>query len=186
VDQDIIHIGLHAMPKDILKGLINNPLEGGGGIGQAKGHNLECKSACWCVKGSQVFITRAHSDLVESISQVQFAKNPALGPSLKNIFNPWHGVSILNGLSVEGTVVYTHPLPPSLLLHKEDGGPKFRRAWGDLACLKQPIHLILNEGDFSRSVPTVSDGGGSCILSEFNDMVPPTSGRKVLGWWLED
>jgi hypothetical protein len=93
-----------------MKDMIHEPLEGGGGITQAKGHDQKIIVALMSSKGHLGNVCLFHMYLVIARVKIKFSKELGTTQFNREIINDRNGKFVLNSQFVEGTEVRTHSL----------------------------------------------------------------------------
>lgn len=147
-DQDIIQVdkdeGVEVGAEDV----VHEALEGGGGVGEAKRHDGELIVAIAGAEGGLGDVFGGHTNLVVAVAEVNLGEDGGPMEAVKELVNPWEGVTVLDGDGVEGAVVHTKAEGAILLLDKEDGGAKGGGAWFDVATRDEGGELRSEFGKF--------------------------------------
>jgi hypothetical protein len=99
--------------------MINEALEGGGGITQVKGHDQKLIVALMSSKGSLGNICLFHTYLVVAQTKIQFSEELGATQFIQEVVNDKNGEFVFDGKFVEGTEVRTH-LPRTFFLQDHD------------------------------------------------------------------
>ena len=129
-DQDVVQVdedeGVEVGAEDVM----HEALEGGGGVGEAKGHDGELKVAIAGAEGGLGDVFRGDPNLVVAVAEVNLGEDGGAMEAVKELVNPGEGVAVLDGDGVEGAVVHTKAEGAILLLDEEDGGAERGRCLG--------------------------------------------------------
>ena len=122
-DQNVVQVHYHNPfgyegPEDV----VHHSLEGGRTVGYSEEHYERFKEAVVGVEGCFPFISRLDAYVVETPSDIKFCEvlsSVELGDKLGD---EGKGVSILNGYSIQCTIVLDQPEQAIFLLNKEHRG----------------------------------------------------------------
>jgi hypothetical protein len=87
----------------MMKDMIHEALEGGGGITQAKGHDQKLIVALMISKGSLRNACLFYTYLVVARTKIKFSKELGATQFIQEVINDRNGKFVFNGAFVEGT-----------------------------------------------------------------------------------
>jgi hypothetical protein len=110
IDEDIIKENYCKMTEKRMKDMIDEALESGGSIAQAKGHEQKLIVALMSSKCSLRNVCLFHTDLVVARIKIKFSKELGATQFIQEVINDMNGKFVFNGEFFEGTEVRTHAL----------------------------------------------------------------------------
>jgi hypothetical protein len=132
------------MTEKMMKDMIHEALEGGGGITQAKGHEQKLIVALTSSKGSLGNVCLFHMYLVVARMKIKFSKELGATNFIQEVINDRNGKFVFNGKFVEGTEVRTH-FPRTLFIQDHDHIRRVgARTRVDNTCIKDFLDHFLN------------------------------------------
>src|SRR3954453_18407205 len=108
IDQDIIDVDNHEFVKEGSENLLDQGLECGGGVSEAKGHDLVLVMAISGTECSFLDIIFVDSNLMIPRAQVNLGEHLGMVKLVHEVLNERDGEPILDGDLVQGAVVHTH------------------------------------------------------------------------------
>jgi hypothetical protein len=91
-----------------MEDIIHEPLEGGGGITQVKGHDQKLIVTLMSTKGCLGNVCLFHTYMVIAQAKIKFSKELGATQFIEEVINDRNGKFVFNGQFVEGTEVRTH------------------------------------------------------------------------------
>ena len=97
-------------------------LEGGGGVGEAEGHDCVLEVPIASTEGGLGDVLGVNANLVVTMAQVNLGENCGAVEAVEEFVHSREGVPILNGDVVKATVVDAKAEGPIPLADEQDGG----------------------------------------------------------------
>ena len=102
--------------------VIHHSLEGGGTVGHSKEHHKRLEEAAVGVEGRFSFISGLDMYVIETLSDIKFCEVPSSTELEDEFGDEREGVPVLNGYSVQHTIVLDQPERTIFLFNEEHRG----------------------------------------------------------------
>ena len=126
---------------------MHEALEGGRGVGEAKGHDGVLKVAIPGTKGRLGYVIGVDANLVITMAKVDLGEHRGPVEAVKELINAWERVAVLNSDVVKATVVDAQAKGAILLADKEDGRAVRGGAGADVATREEGDELAFELGE---------------------------------------
>ena len=161
---------------------MHEALEGGGGVGEAKGHDSVLKVAITGAKRSFWYVVGVDADLVVAVAQVNLGKNGGPMETVEEFVNTREWVAVFYGNIVEGTVVDAKAEGAILLADKKNRSAEGGGARADVSTREEGDELAFELGELLLGHGVYGAVGGGGAWDEFDLVVDgPHGGKRDLG-----
>ena len=133
VDEKIIHVDNEpSFGNHITEGVVHEPLEGGGGVGESKKHHCGFKESFMGDEGRLPLVTIFDSYVVVSPADVELSKYLGVSQFVHEVGDERKGVGVVDGVFVDITVVLARAESSVLLFDEEERRGLGGVGWTDL------------------------------------------------------
>ena len=122
VDQNIVEVHDDKLVEEGLEDALHEAHEGGGGIGEAEGHDGEFIAAVAGLEGGLVYVIGVDAALMVAGPEVKGGEELSAMQVVEKLIHAGKGVTVLDSLGIEGAVVDAHAEGAVGFAGKEDRG----------------------------------------------------------------
>jgi hypothetical protein len=152
-DQDIVEVDDHESIQERPEEVVHEPLESAGSVAEAKGHDKALVVSVPCLESGLVNMVFEDFNLVVAAFEIDFRKEFGTTKAIEKVIDPRQGVSILDGLLVERSVVVADAQRAILLGNEQDRRCVRRRAGTDPSGFDFFLNKVAEGFEFLLGVP---------------------------------